>query len=48
MPPANAAVVVRFAGARVQMWLTFHKRIAIFPGKTHPDFSGKIDPRFFI
>ena len=47
-PPAPAANVVRWFRAHMHRWLTFHNRIAIFLGKTHPDFSGKIDPRFFF
>jgi hypothetical protein len=48
MPPADSAAVVRCAGACVQMWLTFHDRIAIFSGKLVGDFSGKINQRFSV
>jgi hypothetical protein len=46
MAPAGATAVVMRAGARVQMWLPFHDRIAVFISKSIRDFSGKIDPRF--
>jgi len=48
IPPAGAAAVVGGDEPCVQMWLTFHHRIAIFLQKTVCNFSGKIDQRLFF